>query len=163
VDFDALFDDAYPPLVRYCQRLTGDRDVAEDVAQEAMVRLFAHEVDGPPPALRAWLFKTATHLIRDRYRVDENRRRLLQENPVMPSAVEGPERSFERKAEQELARKALEQLPERDREMLVLRYEGFSYKEIADVVNVAASSVGTLLARAERRFVEALDGGLETA
>lgn len=81
----------------------------------------------------------------------------------MPSAVEGPERSFERKAEQELARKALEQLPERDREMLVLRYEGFSYKEIADVVNVAASSVGTLLARAERRFVEALDGGLETA
>lgn len=163
MDFDALFDDAYPPLVRYCQRLTGDRDVAEDVAQEAMVRLFAHEVDGPPPALRAWLFKTATHLIRDRYRVDENRRRLLQENPVMPSAVEGPERSFERKAEQELARKALEQLPERDREMLVLRYEGFSYKEIADVVNVAASSVGTLLARAERRFVEALDGGLETA
>ena len=163
MDFDALFDDAYPPLVRYCQRLTGDRDVAEDVAQEAMVRLFANEVDGPQPALRAWLFKTATHLIRDRYRVDENRRRLLQENPVMPSAVEGPERSFERKAERALARKALEQLPERDREILVLRYEGFSYKEIADVVNVAAGSVGTLLARAERRFVEALDGGLETA
>lgn len=163
MDFDALFDDAYPPLVRYCQRLTGDADVAEDVAQEAMVRLFANAIDGPPPALRAWLFKTATHLIRDRYRVDENRRRLLQENPVTPSAVEGPERSFERKAERELARTALARLPERDREMLVLRYEGFSYKEIAEVVNVAASSVGTLLARAERRFVEALDGGWETA
>jgi RNA polymerase sigma factor (sigma-70 family) len=162
VDFDRLFDDAYPPLVRYCQRLTGDRDAAEDVAQEAMVRLFAHEVEGPPPALRAWLFKTATHLVRDRYRVDENRRRLLQENPVTPSPVEGPERSFQRKVEQELARKALEKLADRDREMLLLRYEGFSYKEIAGVVNVAASSVGTLLARAERRFVEALEGGLET-
>ena len=163
MDFDALFDEAYPPLVRYCQRLTGDLDVAEDVAQEAMVRLFANGVDGPLPALRAWLFKTATHLIRDRYRVDENRRRLLQENPVTPSAIEGPERSFERRAEQELARRALKQLPERDREMLVLRYEGFSYKEIAEVVNVAAGSVGTLLARAERRFVEALDGEWETA
>jgi len=163
VDFDALFDDAYPPLVGYCRRLTGDTDVAEDVAQEAMVRLFANEVDGPPPALRAWLFKTATHLIRDRYRVDENRRRLLLENPVTPSAVDGPERSLERKTERALARRALEQLPERDREMLVLRYGGSSYKEIADVVNVAASSVGTLLARAERRFVKALDGEWETA
>lgn len=163
VDFDTLFDEAYPPLVRYCQRLTGDSDVAEDVAQEAMVRLFANEVDGPLPAVRAWLFKTATHLIRDRYKVEENRRRLLQENPVTPSVIEGPERSFDRKADQALARRALEQLPERDREMLVLRYEGFSYKEIADMVNVAATSVGTLLARAERRFVEALDGGWETA
>lgn len=163
MDFDALFADAYPPLVRYCQRLTGDRDVADDVAQEAMVRLFVNQVDGPPPALRAWLFKTATHLIRDRYRVDENRRRLLQENPVTPSAVEGPERTLERKADRALARRALGQLPERDREMLVLRYEGFSYKEIAEVVNVAASSVGTLLARAERRFVEALEGVGETA
>ena len=163
MDFDALFDEAYPPLVRYCQRLTGDRDVAEDVAQEAMVRLFANEVEGPPPAVRAWLFKTATHLIRDRYRVDENRRRLLLENPVTPSPLEGPERRLERRADQELARKALDRLTERDREMLVLRYEGFSYKEIADVVNVAATSVGTLLARAERRFVEALDGGWETA
>lgn len=163
MDFDTLFDEAYPPLVRYCQRLTGDSDVAEDVAQEAMVRLFANEVDGPLPAVRAWLFKTATHLIRDRYKVEENRRRLLQENPVTPSVIEGPERSFDRKADQALARRALEQLPERDREMLVLRYEGFSYKEIADMVNVAATSVGTLLARAERRFVEALDGGWETA
>ena len=162
MDFDQLFDDAYPPLVRYCQRLTGDRDLAEDVAQEAMVRLFANEVEGPPPALRAWLVKTATHLVRDRYRVDENRRRLLQENPVTPAALEGPERSFERKADQERAREALERLPERDREILVLRYEGFSYKEIAEMVNVAATSVGTLLARAERRFVEALDGGVET-
>lgn len=163
MDFDALFDDAYPPLVRYCQRLTGDSDIAEDVAQEAMVRLFANQVDGPLPAVRAWLFKTATHLIRDRYKVEENRRRLLQENPVTPSPVEGPERSFERKVDQELARRALEHLPQRDREMLVLRYEGFSYKEIADMVDVAATSVGTLLARAERRFVEALDSGWETA
>jgi RNA polymerase sigma factor (sigma-70 family) len=127
-----------------------------------MVRLYANEVEGPLPALRAWLFKTATHLIRDRYRVDENRRRLLQENPVTPTPVDGPERALERKADRAMARKALEQLPERDREMLVLRYEGFSYKEIAEVVNVAASSVGTLLARAERRFVEALEGGWET-
>lgn len=163
MDFDQTFDELYPPLVRYCHRLTGDRDTAEDTAQEAMVRLFAHGVEGPPPALRAWLFKTATHLVRDRYRVEENRRRLLQENPFTPSAVEGPERLLERKADREQARQALDELPERDREMLLMRYEGFSYKEIADVVNVAATSVGTLLARAERRFLEVLEGRREPA
>ncbi len=163
MDFDQTFDDLYPPLVRYCHRLTGDRDAAEDVAQEALVRLYTHEVEGPPPALRAWLFKTATHLVRDRYRVEENRRRLLEANPVTPVALEGPEVSLERKSERDRARRALEQLPDRDREMLLMRYEGFSYKEIAEVVEVAATSVGTLLARAERRFLEVLEGRRETA
>lgn len=163
MDFDATFDEMYPPLVRYCHRLTGDRDAAEDAAQEALVRLFAHGVQGPAPAVRVWLFKTATHLIRDRWRVDENRRRLLQENPVLPGESDGPERRLERKMERERAREALERLGRRDREMLLMRYEGFSYKEIAEVVNVAATSVGTLLARAERRFLQAVGGTKEIA
>jgi RNA polymerase sigma-70 factor (ECF subfamily) len=163
VDFDQTFDELYPPLVRYCQRLTGDRDAAEDTAQEALVRLFTHKVEGPIPALRVWLFKTATHLVRDRYRVEENRRRLLEANPVTPLATEDPERALERAGDRERARKALDRLPERDREMLLMRHEGFSYKEIADMVSVASTSVGTLLARAERRFLEVLEAGREPA
>lgn len=163
MDFDQTFDELYPPLVRYCQRLTGDRDAAEDTAQEALVRLFTHAVEGPIPALRVWLFKTATHLVRDRYRVEENRRRLLEANPVTPGATEDPERSLERASDRERARRALDRLPERDREMLLMRHEGFSYKEIAEVVNVAATSVGTLLARAERRFLDVLEGRREPA
>lgn len=155
-DFDKTFDDIYPSLVRYCHRLTGDRDAAEDIAQEAMVRLYAHEVSGPVEGLRAWAFKTATHLVRDRYRVTRNRMRLLEENPVVPEAPEDAQRTLERGEERARARRALEELPERDREMLLLRYEGFSYKEIAEAVDVAATSVGTLLARAERRFAEAI-------
>lgn len=163
MDFDATFEEMYPPLVRYCQKLTGDRDVAEDVAQEAVVRLFAKAVDGPIPALRVWLFKTATHLVRDRYRVEENRRRLLQEHPVKPSEVDGPERALQRREDRDRARRALDRLATRDREILLMRYEGFSYKEIAEAVEVAATSIGTLLARAERRFVLALEGAEETA
>ena len=44
----------------------------------------------------------------------------------------------------------------RDREILLMRYSGFSYREIAEAVGVAASSIGTLLSRAERRFAEAV-------
>jgi RNA polymerase sigma factor (sigma-70 family) len=152
VDFDQTFDELYLPLVRYCHGLTGERDVAEDIAQEALVRLYTHRVEGPPPGVKAWLFRTATHLIRDLHRVDQNRRRLLQENPVQPAESETPDQSLEREETRARARKALDTLQERDREILLLRYSGFSYKEIAEAVGVAATSVGTLLARAEGRF-----------
>jgi RNA polymerase sigma factor (sigma-70 family) len=156
VDFDATFDQHYPALVRYCQRLTGDRDLAEDIAQESMVRLFDHEVTGTGAGVRAWLFKTATHLVRDRYRVGQNRLRLLAEHPVAPSEPDSPDRALERQETRARAREALDTLQPRDREILLMRYSGFSYKEIADAIEVAATSIGTLLARAERRFAEAL-------
>ena len=91
MDFNTTFDEEYLPLVRYCHRLSGDRDTAEDVAQEAMVRLFERGVEGSSAGVRAWLFKTATHLIRDRYRVEGNRMRLLRENPVMTTDPETPD------------------------------------------------------------------------
>ena len=154
MDFDSVFDRLYPELTRYCQRLTGDRDVAEDIAQESMVRLFDHRIDGPEPGVRAWLFKTATHLVRDRYRIETNRHRLLNENPVRPAESESPALRLERAETRDRARAALDALAPRDREILLMRYAGFSYREIADAIDVAPTSIGTLLARAERRFAQ---------
>lgn len=163
MDFDATFEEQYPGLVRYCQRLTADRDAAEDIAQESLLRLFTHGVSGSASGLRAWLFKTATHLVRDRYRVDENRKRLLEIHPVRPNEPENAERALERKEAKAAARTALATLAPRDREILLMRYAGFSYKEIADAIGVSATSVGTLLARAERRFAAAVDDAGEAA
>jgi RNA polymerase sigma-70 factor (ECF subfamily) len=155
VDFDALYDEVLPPLFRYCQRLTGDPDAAEDVAQEAFVRLLDRKVTGERPALRVWLFTVATHLIRDRWRVTQNRRRLLEVNPVTPGSAPDPERETERRQEVASVRQALEGLDARDRELLLMREEGFGYREIAEAVGVAPTSVGTLLARAQKRFTDA--------
>ena len=154
MDFNALYDEVFPPLYRYCQRLTGDPDVAEDVAQEAFVRLLDRKVEGERPALRVWLFTVATHLIRDRWRIAKNRRRLLEIHPVMPGAGPDPEAETERRQEVAGVRRALEGLDARDRELLLMREEGFSYQEIADAVGVRATSVGTLLARAQKRFTD---------
>jgi RNA polymerase sigma factor (sigma-70 family) len=154
VEIQTLFDEAFPPLHRYCVRLTGDPDVAQDVAQEAFVRLVRDQVQGPPPALKSWLFRVANNLIRDRYRVSENRRRLLEAHPVAPAAAPDPERELERAQTVAGVRAALNALSERDRTLLLMREEGFSYQEMADAVGVKSTSVGTLLARAQERFVE---------
>ncbi|MGE0157880.1 MAG: sigma-70 family RNA polymerase sigma factor [Gemmatimonadales bacterium] len=163
MDFDATFDQHYAPLVRYCRRLTGDFDAAEDIAQESMVRLFDRRVSGPDFGIRAWLFKTATHLVRDRYRVGQNRLRLLAVHPVRPSEPESPDSSLERRETRERAREALDALPPRDREILLMRYSGFSYREIAAAIDVEATSVGTLLARAERRFAVVVAPAVKTS
>jgi RNA polymerase sigma-70 factor (ECF subfamily) len=136
--------------------------VAEDIAQESMVRLFDHRVSGHDFGIRAWLFKTATHLVRDRYRVGQNRLRLLTIHPVRPAEPESPESSVERKELRERAREALDALAPRDREMLLMRYSGFSYREIAAAIDVEPTSVGTLLARAERRFAAAVSPAMHT-
>ena len=163
VDFDATFDEHYADLVRYCHRLTGDQDVAEDMAQESLLRLFTHDVNGSSQGVRAWLFKTATHLVRDRYRVNQNRKRLLEAHSVRPVDAESPEQSLERRETRARACAALETLAPRDREILLMRYSGFSYREIAEAVEVSATSIGTLLARAERRFAQAATGTGEAA
>lgn len=166
VDFDDLFERLYPPLHRYCVRLTGDGDAADDVAQEAFVRLVEHDVSGDADGLRSWLFRTALNLVRDRARVRTNRERLLQENPAhaaVPSDPETPDRATERAEAVRKVRRTLDDLDERDRALLLMREEGFRYREMAEVVGVAPASVGTLLARAQRRFAEAYEGTREDA
>jgi len=155
MEIKALFDDQFPPLYRYCLRMTGEPDVAQDVAQEAFVRLVRDDVQGPVPALKAWLFRVASNLVRDRYRVSENRRRLLEIHPVAPTPAPDAQRALEREETVAHVRRVLDGLPERDRTLLLMREEGFSYGEIAGEIGVKASSVGTLLARAQRRFADA--------
>ena len=151
----ALFESEFPTLFRYCLRLTGEPDVAEDAAQEAFVRLVRDDVKGSPAALRAWLFQVAANVIRDRYRVRENRRRLLEIHPATPEMALDPHETVERREEVARVRAILDALPERDRTLLLMREEGFAYAEIAAQIGVAPTSIGTLLARAQSRFAEA--------
>ncbi|HLL82211.1 MAG TPA: sigma factor, partial [Longimicrobium sp.] len=66
-DYDALFRRVYPSLFRYLHRLTGDTDAADDMAQEAFVRLLGRKL--PEDEARLWLFTVATNLFRDRTRM----------------------------------------------------------------------------------------------
>lgn len=143
--------------------MASDPDLGEDLAQEAFVRLLDRRVEGEPAQLRAWLYKVATHLMRERARVGANRRRLLEENPVLPGRTATPDEDLDRTETVHRVREALDGLDERDRELLLLREEGFSYQELAETLEVKPTSIGTLLARARRRFAAALDQQEEVA
>ena len=150
LDFEAIFAKLYPSLFRYLNRLTGDPDVAADIAQEAFVRLLQRPL--PEADARRWLFTVGTNLVRDWARAGERQRRLLKDSYRGPTPPVMPDESAERSQRIAAVRAALAQIAPRDREILLMREEGFRYAEIADVVGVAPGSVGTLLARALRRF-----------
>lgn len=160
--FRGIYDDLKPKLLRYCTYRCGDPDTAEDIVQEAMLRLWRRDAELPADAGN-WLFTTARHLILDRAKIARNRRRLLASNPVHGSEPEQADHALEREEKRSRVRRVLERMPERSREILMLRYSGFSYREIAGEVGVAPGSVGTLLARAERAFLALMSPSGEDA
>jgi RNA polymerase sigma-70 factor, ECF subfamily len=156
-DVDRLFREYHQPLVRYLTRRLGDRDWAEEVAQETFLRAVKQETI---VSERSWLFAVATNLVRDEARKDIRRRRrleLLREQARADDVVEPEPLSIERAEETALARRALDALTERDREALLMREEGLDYTEIATALELSHGSVGTTLARARRRLVEAYE------
>jgi RNA polymerase sigma-70 factor, ECF subfamily len=149
--FGELYERLQPSLLRYLERLTGDDDIAQDVAQEAFLRLLRRtDLDGDDA--RLWIFTVATNLVRDHGRAVVRRHRLLVARPVLPSAPPAPDVETERAERVARVREALQQLPDRDQQLLLMREEGFRYQEMAEAVGVAAGSVGTLIARALKRF-----------
>ena len=159
-DFQAVYRELYPSLSRYVHRFTGDTDAAADIVQDSFMRLLEHDL--PRDEVRPWIFVVATNLARDRVRKRERRRRLLVANQEKTVAANSPLDDLERAERIELVRKALERLSERDRQMLLMREEGFRYTEIAEAVGVRSTSVGALVARALKKFSAAYGAVGET-
>lgn len=141
--------------MRYLTRRLGDRDWAEEVAQETFIRALRQDNIVNE---RAWLFAVATNLVRDEARRDARRRRhlaLLAEEER--ETVQSEPTTLEQAQEAAFARKAVDALAERDRLALLMKEEGLDYSEIAEALNLSPGSVGTTLSRARRRLVESYE------
>jgi RNA polymerase sigma factor (sigma-70 family) len=148
----ALFAEYHRSLVRMLYRRTGDADRAEEIAQE----VFARASVAPPRNPRPWLFAVALNLVREEARTAARRGRILElYREEGPRHATPPDQDLERSERIELVRAALATLTGRDREALLLKAEGFSYDEIAATLGLSRGAIGTTLARARRRLVEA--------
>lgn len=160
LEFDALFSELFkrefPRLFRYLDRLSGEPDLAADLAQEAFVRLNDRgELPDHPPL---WLITVALNLFRNVKTTRSRRRRLFTATQVDATLADpSPDPAENVQAEETRAqvRRAIDRLDDRDRQLLLLRAEGYSYRDMATVLGLNENSVGTLLARAKRAFREA--------
>ncbi len=154
VDWEDVYRETFPDLVRYLHRKVWDADRARDLAQEAFARSLDREPDDP----QSWVFTVAANLARDEARTEIRRRRHLTLVKVEKETEPRPPDALRRLEDEERAREAraaLERVSERDRECLLLWDAGLSYRQIAGRTGLAAGAIGTTLARARKRLVEA--------
>jgi RNA polymerase sigma-70 factor (ECF subfamily) len=127
-------------------RMCGDTQVAEDAAQETFIQAWLHLASYRPQAsLRSWLYRIAVNAATDM---------LRKEKRILPNALEdlpledpllGPEAFFFQKERAFSIQKAVLSLPDASRMVLVLReYEGMSYHEIAETLDIP---IGTVMSR----------------
>ncbi|MBC7242874.1 MAG: sigma-70 family RNA polymerase sigma factor [Anaerolineae bacterium] len=157
--FEGIFRRCFAEIYRYVYRVVGSGPAAEDLAQETFLRLYQQRFPpGREHNVRAWLYRVATHLafnwVREANRRKRRDQRFVAEQAGTRSEMD-PQEYVERRAEQELVRKALVCLKPAHAQALLLRHAGLSYREIADVLGLAPGSVGTTLARAAEAFEKA--------
>ena len=156
-----LFERYAPALLRFAARLLSDRGAAEEVTQEVFVKVIsrAHQYDGRAE-VSSWLFAIAANACRDRRRRERRATIVPLEAVAEPAHKgEGVESMLSQRERRDAVRRALSCLSEEQREALVLaRYHGLPYSEIASVLGISVGAVKTRIFRAvetlKNRFSE---------
>jgi RNA polymerase sigma-70 factor (ECF subfamily) len=148
---EELFERYASSLLKFADRMLGNRESAEEVTQEVFVKVIsrAHQYDGRA-AVASWLFAIAANACRDKRRRDRRAAVVpLEAVGELPARGEGAEARMAGRERRAAVRRALEGLSEEQREALVLaRYHGLPYSEIARVLGISVGAVKTRIFRA---------------
>ena len=150
VTIEELFETLESPLLAYALRLVGERGLAEDIVQEAFMRLHSNFAEVREP--RRWLYRTAHNLALNQRRAANKIVHLAPTHPEGQGCAEAPDpqplpdEQIVRLEGIGLVRLSLQSLDERSRELLRLKFhENLSYKEIASRTGLTIGHVGYLL------------------
>lgn len=166
--FQPLVERHQDRLIAVCQRLLGDREAARDAAQEVFLKAFRKAGDFEPRAqVSTWLYRIAVNHCLNVLR----RRRIArflpwgggdggeEEAPAFdpPDEAADPETALASRRRWQRVRRAIDRLPPGQRAVLVLvRFEGLSYKEAAAALGISPGAVESRLVRALRNLDAAL-------
>ena len=141
-------------------RMCGDVQLAEDAAQETFIRAWSHLGSFRPEAsLRNWLYRIALNAATDMLRKEKHTLPGTVDDLQLADSSLGPEGLCVEAEKTALVQQAIRSLPDASREVLVLKeYEGLSYREIADALEIPVGTVMSRLNYARRFLREKLMG-----
>jgi len=155
-DFESVFHEYWASIQRLLLRMVVDPAEAEDLALETFFRLYKYRPAADEQFnIGGWLHRVAANLalqsIRS-FKRQEQYELKAGKNALEEASENQPAEIFSEEENRSLARLALAQMNARQAELLVMRYSGMAYKEIAAALSLSPTSIGPLLLRAEREF-----------
>jgi RNA polymerase sigma factor (sigma-70 family) len=160
-----LFERYHRALFNFFLRSNGNRDLSEDLVQEVFLRLLKYRhTFRPDSQFSAWMYHVARNAQIDHFRKYKHEGEAGHDedgDAAFEIASSGltPEESLVKSQETQLVRRALAQLPPERREVLILsRYQGLKYEEIATILRCEVGTIKGRVFRAIRELGEVLDG-----
>ncbi len=153
-----------PRVLGMAMRMLGNRAEAEDVTQEAMIRLWKIAPDWRQgeAQVSTWLYRVTMNLCIDAKRRTRGGHVDLGAVPEPPDPAEGAAEGLQNQARTDALQAALMTLPERQRQAVVLRHiEELPNPEIAGIMEIGVEAVESLTARGKRALAKALAGRRE--
>lgn len=155
-EFEAIFQENWNVILRLLTRMVIDPAEAEDLALETFYRLHKYRpAQHEALNVRGWLYKVATNLALQSIRSFKRREHYevhAGKDALVEASEDQPPRILAEKEDRYYIHRALGQMNSRQAELLIMRHSGMAYKDIAAALNLAPTSIGPLLLRAEREF-----------
>jgi RNA polymerase sigma-70 factor (ECF subfamily) len=157
-ELDRLVSEHLPTALRFATRLTGDVDRAEDVLQEALVRVArSWKTFRSEAQFRTWLFRIVINVFRSRSAAVAHRPTTTLPETLTDRRAADPASGAQDCELAELIAERVSALPERQREVMVLTsFEGFSVQEAAELLGITEANVYSTLAVARGRLSKEL-------
>jgi RNA polymerase sigma factor (sigma-70 family) len=153
---EVLFDRYQKPLFNFYAGLTKDRPASEDLVQEVFVRILKYRATYKPGTkFRPWIYQIARNA-----RTDQMKKYIPNAEPAEESEpMQPPANSLENDQQHALLRRALDKLPEEKREILLLsRFQGLRYEEIAQLLGLQVGAVKVRVHRALQELRQVFEG-----
>ncbi len=153
MSFEQMHTKFYTEIFQFAFQLSLSKTESKDLLQDAFMRLFSElnrEVEIKNP--RAWLYKVVLNLWRNKYNRDKRNQLNNAHFSRHESNIQTPEISFIKEEKRKLVFDCMAKLPANDRNILLLYHDGLSYAEIAEVLDMKRTSVGTTLSRSIKRL-----------
>lgn len=153
LSFDSLYEKHAPAVYRFALCLVGDPSMAEDLTSEAFFRAWTQAGKIHQPTIRSYLFTIAKNVYRDQLR--KNKRQVALSEDIVDHSTR-VDRTVEREQGYRHMLELVAELPEPDREIIVMRcQEDMPYEEIASILNLSPANVRIRAHRARRRLLQA--------
>lgn len=156
--FERLFRTEYEGLCFFAMRYVDHRHLAEEIVQESFLKLWSRRTEPAAGAIRSYLYRSVRNACFDHLKGQRVRRRVSSVPDLDDTAgTDSPEMIYRQVEIDEAMADAVEQLPERRREIFTLsRRDGLTYAEIADVLSISVKTVETQMGRSLRFLRERL-------